>query len=172
MLLQDIEEELTMAGGVWNKFTNVFFQEEEEETLRPDEMDQMAKTAEKDVWQEADPKKARRNQIMAIPGNATPKKACEMVLVKPQSYGELPNIAKNIREQKVLIVNMQDVDNLTAQRMVDFLAGAVFALGGETQKVSASTYLFSSSQVGLEGQIMEKEVQAMEEQDYTPSWRR
>lgn len=165
-----------MAGGILNKMTSVFFQEEEEEALKPEEMDQMAKTAEKDVWQEQDPKRARRNQIMAIPGGgaAAPKKACEMVLVRARDYNELPNIAQSIKDQKVVIVNMEELDRMTSQRMVDFLAGAVFALGGETQKVSGSTYLFSSNQVGLEGQIMEQEVQAFvaAEQDYTPSWRR
>lgn len=162
-----------MAGGILNKMTSVFFQEEEEDALKPEEMDQMAKTAEKDVWHEADPKKVRRNQIMAIPGGAAEKKACEMVLVKARDYDtDLGPFAQYVKEQKVLIVNMQDLDKMSAQRMVDFLSGAVFALGGETQKVSSSTYLFSSSQVGLEGQIMEKEVLAMEEQDLTPSWRR
>lgn len=161
-----------MAGGILNKVTSVFFQEEDEDALKPEEMDQMAQTAEKDVWQEQDPKKARRNQIMAIPGNATPKKACEMVLVRAHSYEELQNIAQNVKDQKVAIVNFEELDKETAQRMVDFLSGAVFALGGETKKVSGSTFLFSSSQVDLAGQIMEQDVQAMAEADNTPLWRR
>lgn len=149
-------------SGVWNKVTSVFFQEEEEENLNQEEMDTLSAAAEKDVWQENDVKKARRNQIMAIPGNATPKKdkACEMVLVKAKAYDDLQSIARNIKEQKVVIVNFEDMDKETAQRMVDFLSGAVFALDGDSKKVSGSTFLFSSSQVDLAGQIMEPEVQA------------
>lgn len=162
-----------MAGGIFNKMQSVFFETEDEDTLKPEEMDQMARTAEKNVWQETDVKKAQRNQIMAIPGNATPKKACEMVLVRARDYDELKNIAQTIKEQKVPIVNFEDLDKATAQRMVDFLSGAVFALDGETKKVSGSTFVFSSSRVDLEGQIMDQEVQAMAEaQDNTPSWRR
>lgn len=162
-----------MAGGVWNKVTSVFFQDEDEDALKPEEMDQMAQTAEKDVWQEQDPKKARRNQIMAIPGNATPSKACEMVLVKVHSYDDLENLAYSVKDHKVVIANMEELDRETAQRMVDYLAGAVFAMDGKSQKVSGSTYLFSSNNVGLEGQIMEQEVQAMvSEQENSPFWRR
>lgn len=161
-------------SGVWNKVTSVFFQEEEDDTLKPEEMDQIAAAAEKDVWQEQDPKKARRNQVMAIPGNATPKKACEMVLVKAKAYDDLQNIAQNIKDQKVVIVNFEELDKETAQRMVDFLSGAVFALNGEPKKVSGSTFLFSSSQVDLAGQIMDPEVQAFSgAAAETPvSWRR
>ncbi len=164
-------------SGVWNKVTSVFFQEEEDENLSQEEMDTLSASAEKDVWQENDIKKARRNQIMAIPGNATPKKdkACEMVLVKAKAYDDLQSIAKSIKEQKVVIVNFEDMDKETAQRMVDFLSGAVFALDGEPKKVSGSTFLFSSSQVDLAGQIMDPEVQAFSGSDSNPGfggWRR
>ncbi|MBQ2888075.1 MAG: cell division protein SepF [Firmicutes bacterium] len=150
-------------SGVWDKVTSVFFQEEEEEALKPEEMDKIAATAEKDIWQEQDAKKARRNQVMAIPGGNTAaggKKACEMVLVKAKAYDDLQHIAQNIKEQKVVIVNFEELDKETAQRMVDFLSGAVFALSGESKKVSGSTFLFGSSQVDVNGQIMDPEVQA------------
>lgn len=170
-------------AGVWDKVTNMFFQEEEEENeaLNQEEMNTLATAAPKDVWQENDVKKARRNQIMAIPGNATPKKdkTCEMVLVRAKRYEDLLSIARNIKEQKVVIVNLEDMDKATSQRMVDFLSGAVFALDGATQKVSGSTFLFSSSQVDLAGQIMDPEVQAFSGNEAggnmpgnTPSWRR
>ena len=162
-------------SGVWDKVTSVFFSEEEDEALKPEEMDKIAATAEKDIWQEQDAKKARRNQVMAIPGGNTAaagsKKACEMVLFKAKSYDDLQNIAQSIKEQKVVIVNFEELDKVTAQRMVDYLAGAVFALSGESKKVSGSTFLFSSSQVGVNGQIMDAEVQAFSESGSYP-WQR
>jgi cell division inhibitor SepF len=163
-------------AGVWNKMTSVFFQDEEEDALNQEEMDTLSANAEKDVWQEPDPKKTRRNQVMAIPANTTPaapKKAYEMVLVKAKSYDELQGIAKNIKEQKVVIVNFEEMDKETAQRMVDFLSGAVFALEGQPKKVSGSTFLFSTSQVDLAGQIMDPEVQSFSgAEDSSMSWRR
>lgn len=162
-----------MAGGILDKMTSVFFQtEEEEDTLKPDEMDQMARNAEKNVWQEGDVKKAHRNQIMAIPSNVAESGYSPMKLVRVHSYDELHDMATHIKEHKSVIANMEDMDKMTAQRMVDYLCGAVFAMGGRVEQVSGSTFLFSSDKVGLEGQIMEQEVQSMIEQDATPVWRR
>ena len=147
-------------AGAWSKFSSIFFQDEEEDSLNQEEMDELAKGAKKDVWQEPDVQKARRPQVMAIPTASEAKKSYEMVLVKAKAYDDLQSIARNIKEQKVVIVNFEDMDKETAQRMVDFLSGAVFALDGEPKKVSGSTFLFSSSQVDLAGQIMDPEVQA------------
>lgn len=146
-------------SGVWNKMTSVFFQDEEEESLNQEEMDTLSAAAEKDVWQEADAKKARRSQLMAIPGASAAKKNCDMVLVKAKAYDDLQGIARSIKEQKVVIVNFEDMDKETAQRMVDFLSGAVFALDGESKKVSGSTFVFGSNQVNMAGQIMDGESQ-------------
>ena len=49
------------------------------------------------------------------------------------------------------------MDKDVAQRMVDFLSGAAFALDGAPRKVSGGTFIFSSSQVDVSGQIMTKE---------------
>ena len=81
-------------------------------------------------------------------------------MIRAKSYDEMQDIAKNIKSRKVVIVNFEDMDKETAQRMVDFLSGAAFALDGMPKKVSGSTFLFSSSQVDLEGQIMEAEAQS------------
>lgn len=142
--------------GVWNKMTSVFFQEEEDDDeVMETEVKKEQEPQEKDVWQEPDLRKAKKTQIVSIPNHAMPKKSMEMVLVKAKSYDDMQSIAKNIKDRKVVIVNFEDMDKETAQRMVDFLSGAVFALDGMPKKVSGSTFLFSSSQVDLEGQIME-----------------
>lgn len=165
-----------MAGKVWDKVTSVFFQEEDEDALKPEEMNQMAQSAEKDVWQENDPKRARRNQIMAIPGGAAAttasKAACEMVLTRVHSYDDLEEMATNVKNHKAVLANMEELDAMTAMRMVDYLAGAVFAMDGRCEKVSGATYLFSPSQVDLAGQIMENEVESLMAQETTPVWRR
>ena len=55
------------------------------------------------------------------------------------------------------------MDKDVAQRMVDFLSGATFALDGVPRKVSGGTFIFSSSQVDVSGQIMTKDGNSGEE---------
>lgn len=88
---------------------------------------------------------------MAIP---TQPKTTEMVLLKAGSYDDLQGIARHIKERRVVIVNFEEMPKDVAQRMVDFLSGAVFALDGAPKKVSGGTFLFSASHIDLSGQIM------------------
>ena len=103
------------GGGAWSKISSIFFQDEEEDSLNQEEMDELAKGAKKDVWQEPDVQKVRRPQVMAIPTASEAKKSYEMVLVKAKAYDDLQSIARNIKEQKVVIVNFEDLDKETAQ---------------------------------------------------------
>ena len=151
-------------AGIWNKITNVFFTEDEYEEDEVVEEAAPAPKRERDVWSEnndfaaSSRRSSRRSQVVSMPSTAT-RKSMEMVLIKAKGYDEIQDIALHIKARKVVIVNFEDMDKETAQRMVDFLSGAVFALDGMPKKVSGSTFLFSSSQVDLEGQIMEAEAQ-------------
>ena len=150
-------------AGIWDKITGVFFDEDDD--YEEDEVVEETPQRKRDVWTEEQPapthrtRSSRRNsQIVSMP-NAAARKSMEMVLVRAKAYDEMPEIAQSIKARKVVIVNFDDMDKETAQRMVDFLSGAVFALDGMPKKVSGNTFLFSSSQVDLEGQIMEAEAQ-------------
>ena len=81
----------------------------------------------------------------------------EMVLVKATSYDDMQEIANHIKDRKVAVVNFEEMDKEVAQRMVDFLSGATFALDGVPRKVSGGTFIFSSSNVDMSGQIMERD---------------
>ena len=149
-------------AGIWNKITGVFFTEDEydDEEMMEEEAAPVNNRAQRDMWSDANdytaPRRSKRSQVVSMPNTAT-RKSMEMVLVKAKAYDDMQDIANNIKARKVVIVNFEDMDKETAQRMVDFLSGAVFALDGMPKKVSGSTFLFSSSQVDLEGQIMEAE---------------
>ena len=146
-------------AGFWDKVSGVFFQEEEDvdnyEEVNNNPGGIRETKDNKDVWQEPEVKKSKRAQVVSIPSTAN--RAMEMVLIKAKSYNDMQSIAQHIKNRKVAIVNFEDMDKETAQRMVDFLSGAVFALDGVPKKVSGSTFLFSSSNVDLSGQIMETE---------------
>jgi len=69
----------------------------------------------------------------------------------------MQEIARHIKEKKIAVVNFEEMDKEVAQRMVDFLSGATFALDGVPRKVSGGTFIFSSANVDVSGQIMEKD---------------
>ncbi len=150
--------------GIWDKVSGVFFRPAEEET--GDEVQQELPVGNggerelreaQEVFREPEVKKSRKGQVVSIPGQ---NKAVEMILVKAERYDDMQNIARHIKERRIVIVNFEDMPQEVAQRMVDFLSGAVFALDGVPKKVSGATFVFSSSQVDLEGNIMGEEFAA------------
>lgn len=114
---------------------------------------------ERNVWQDQGEKKKSKPNLVSVPGKGTAKGQdfMEMVLIKASSYDDMQEIANHIKSRKVAVVNFEDMDKDVAQRMVDFLSGAAFALDGVPRKVSGGTFIFSSANVDLSGQIMEKD---------------
>ena len=162
-------------SGFLDKISSAFFKEVEEPQI--DEYSEqerpIAMPNERSIWREQEPSKNRKNNIMAIPGR---EKTMEMVLIKATGYDDMQVIARHIKEKRVAVVNFEDIDKATAQRMVDFLSGAVFALDGVPKKVSGGTFIFSSSIVDMSGQIMEESSaahyhQSEEEKESPFAWR-
>ena len=102
--------------------------------------------------------------LISVPTRAKSSEGnLEIVLFKASSYDDMQEIARQIKERKIAVVNFEEMDKDVAQRMVDFLSGATFALDGVPRKVSGGTFIFSSSQVDVSGQIMTKDGNSGEE---------
>ena len=146
-------------SGFMNKMSGIFFKEEEDDEQSTAEISAPQPAVmpnERVIWNEREAKRAdKKNNIVTVPNS---NQAMEMVLIKATSYDDLQEIAANIKKRRVVVVNFEEMDQLTAQRMVDFLSGAVFALDGQPKKVSGGTFIFSSSSVDLSGQIVESEI--------------
>jgi cell division inhibitor SepF len=71
----------------------------------------------------------------------------KIVVVSPVSFEESEKLAGHLKNRRPVIVNFDGAPKETAQRIIDFLSGAVFALNGSTCKVAADTFLFNPSNV-------------------------
>lgn len=105
-------------------------------------------------WSDTDRvKRQKKANLLSLPT----QRPVTMMLLKAESYDEVESIAQNIKERRSVIVNFEQVDKEIAQRMIDFLSGAVFALDGTVEKVSVGTFLFATCNVDVVGQITEEE---------------
>lgn len=80
-----------------------------------------------------------------------------VVVVEPRQFDDVQEIADHLRNRKPVIVNLEDVDNDLARRIVDFLSGAVYAVSGAMQKVGGGIFLFVPSNVDIDSEIHETE---------------
>ncbi|MGO0122349.1 cell division protein SepF [Desulfothermobacter acidiphilus] len=72
-----------------------------------------------------------------------------VVVAEPRSFVEAQEIADHLKNRKPVVVNLERVEMELAQRIIDFVSGAVYALGGSVQKVSAHILLFAPSNVDI-----------------------
>ncbi|HHT64158.1 MAG: cell division protein SepF [Bacillota bacterium] len=129
-------------GKIFNKFLDAIGLEVNEEEIVENDSS----------WPESDRvKRQKKGNLVSLPT----QRPVTMMLVKANSFDEVENIAQNIKERRSVIVNFDETEKETAQRMIDFLSGTVFALEGTVQKVSQNTFLFATSNLDVIGQIIE-----------------
>ena len=77
----------------------------------------------------------------------------EVVLFRPGSFNDTSKAADDLRNNKAVVVNMENVDKAMARRVVDFLSGCVYALDGTVNKIAQSAYLFCPHHLDVIGDL-------------------
>jgi cell division inhibitor SepF len=65
----------------------------------------------------------------------------------PRTYNEARTIGENFREGIPVIMNLTEMDDRDAKRLVDFAAGLVFAVRGNIERVTSKVFLLSPPNV-------------------------
>jgi cell division inhibitor SepF len=90
------------------------------------------------------------------------QKASKVILVEPRVYAEAQDITDHLKNRRAVVVNLQRIDHEEGRQIVDFLSGAVYALGGDIQKIGSSIFLCTPDNVEISGNISE----LVKEQEY------
>ncbi|HWJ84204.1 MAG TPA: cell division protein SepF [Cellulomonas sp.] len=72
--------------------------------------------------------------------------------IHPRSYNDARKIGEAFREGTPVIMNLTDMDDADAKRLVDFSAGLIFGLHGAIERVTAKVFLLSPSHVEVSGE--------------------
>jgi cell division inhibitor SepF len=67
----------------------------------------------------------------------------------PRTYNEARTIGENFREGVPVIMNLSEMDDADAKRLVDFSAGLVFAVRGSIERVTNKVFLLSPPNVSV-----------------------
>lgn len=73
-----------------------------------------------------------------------------VVRVAPISFDDAQAVADYIKGQKAVIVNFENTNTDVAKRIIDFMSGTVYALGGKLTKVGKNVFMCSPSNVTVE----------------------
>lgn len=94
---------------------------------------------------------------------AVPSGTGKMILLEPRAFSESQQIADHLKKRNTVVVNMKRVTPEHAKRIIDFLSGTVYAIGGDLQKIGVGIFLCTPKNVNVEGAISEEEEKIKEE---------
>ena len=81
--------------------------------------------------------------VSQLPTQRTQYSGMAILRAKPETIDEAPQVANQIKGQLPVIVNLEDVPDAEARRIVDFLGGVVYGLDGSMKKVARSVFFCS-----------------------------
>jgi cell division inhibitor SepF len=82
-------------------------------------------------------------------------KSSKMILAEPRVYAEAQDIAENLKNKRAVVVNLQRIEKDQGLRIIDFLSGTVYALGGDIQRIGTDIFLCVPDTVEVDGAISE-----------------
>jgi len=100
------------------------------------------------------------NEAVSVPSGSG-----KMILLEPRAFSESQQIADHLKKRNTVVVNMKRVTPEHAKRIIDFLSGTVYAIGGDLQKIGGGIFLCTPKNVNVEGTISDEEFKKQEELD-------
>jgi cell division inhibitor SepF len=85
----------------------------------------------------------------AAPAASTVAELSRITTLHPRTYNEARTIGENFREGVPVIMNLSEMDDNDAKRLVDFSAGLVFAVRGTIERVTNKVFLLSPPNVSV-----------------------
>ncbi len=80
----------------------------------------------------------------------------KMILLEPRAYSESQQIADHLKARNTVVVNLKRVTSDQAKRIVDFLSGTIYAIGGDLQKIGGGIFLCTPNNVNIQGKITDE----------------
>ncbi len=131
------------------KFLNFIGLEEsdEEESYQDEQQPEQKREAR-------EPRVRRRENALVGGGDAQPVPASlasmKMIVYHPVCYDDAQTIVDNLKNRRPVIVNMEELEGSCAQRVLDFLLGAIYAINGTINKISRGIFLVAPRDVDVE----------------------
>ena len=122
------------------------FEDNDEDSLQNVSEDEFYTISKEDAVKEAD------------------KTGNKMILLEPRAYSESQQIADHLKSRNSVVVNLKRVTSAQAKRIIDFLSGCIYAIGGSMQKIGVGIYLCTPKNVNVQGKISD-ETDKKEEKD-------
>jgi cell division inhibitor SepF len=134
--------------GIKTKFKRFF--DMDDEYIYEEELEEEEQQQEEEIVP-SHTKKTKQNVVSL----QSVQQQVKVVLIEPRVYAEAQDIADQLKNRRAVVMNLQRIAHDQAKRIVDFLSGTVYAIGGDIQKLGPNTFLCTPENVDVSGTISE-----------------
>lgn len=131
--------------GIKSKFKSFFALDDEYEYNEEEYVEEEALEQAKPV------KMGNKQNVVSL--QSIQKASSKVVLFEPRVYAEAQEIADQLKNRRAVVVNLQRIQHDQAKRIVDFLSGTVYAIGGDIQRIGTDIFLCTPDNVDVTGSI-------------------
>ena len=80
----------------------------------------------------------------------------EVFVIKPDEFDDAQMIIDHLNRGQIIVINMEDLDLPTSQRIADFIGGASYAVNGLFQAISGNIFLATPNGTYVSGDLREE----------------
>ncbi len=91
----------------------------------------------------------RKSGTATATATSTVAELSRITTLQPRTYNEARTVGENFRDGTPVIMNLSDMDDSDAKRLVDFAAGLVFATRGTIERITNKVFLLSPPNVSV-----------------------
>lgn len=150
------------------EYDDYLTEEEEKELKRAERLERKAvKQQSQQVFKEEaainsfnDTKRERVNRMekttnnKVVPIRTTPK-GFEVCIMKPSTFEDSQEICDMLLSGRAAVINLEGFDVDLAQRIMDFISGAVYSLNGRLHQISSYIFIISPDNIDISGDYLD-----------------
>ena len=80
----------------------------------------------------------------------------EVYVIKPQEFNEAQTVTDFLKDGKTIVINMEGIELTAAQRIIDFIGGACYALDGTLQAISSNIFIAAPQDIEVSGDLRDE----------------
>jgi cell division inhibitor SepF len=95
---------------------------------------------------------SKKNKVVPMSQNAQSK----IVILKPRGFDDCKGISDELKLRKPVVFDVGALEPEEARRVVDFVAGTVFGIDGNIQRVSGGIFVAAPAHFDILGEVQEQ----------------
>lgn len=92
-----------------------------------------------------------RQERQPVPMRSASSAGLELIIRQPSNFNDSQEICDLLKQDRAVIINLEKVEPELAQKMMDFISGAIYALDAKIHQISSAIFCISPAKVDISG---------------------